>query len=389
MSRSGIRNNGNECFMNSSFQILASSPFIQEFMTRYKSDDTRIFAIINKFNLGKFKAVEIKEECTKIIREHSNSLDAKEKSILEHIINHSADIFIYIAFKDIINKLSEKKIQVINNSLFHSIGKELTTEINYEHLFNGDQHDPHEFICYLLDRLHKSKQSKVKISLPPNIDELDIYSKLYHTHFKARYENDYSYFVKNFYYYMLNCVECFKCKNKTYEVCPNESLCVSIPTIESQDNISLDDCLNDMFKVEIIDYKCEKCGNNEENRIEKKILSKPKTLIIKIKRYIQQNTFMGIRLVKNNKMVYYPDIININQHICGQKSCNYELYGIINHTGGLNGGHYYSFVKELDSITGKHKENWISCNDSRVNNITDQEAMTSQNAYILFYNLIQ
>ena len=55
----------------------------------------------------------------------------------------------------------------------------------------------------------------------------------------------------------------------------------------------------------------------------------------------------------------------------------YDLYGVINHYGSINSGHYTAIVKN------KQKE-WILCNDSSVYKIEEKRVMHS-NAYILFY----
>ena len=119
--------------------------------------------------------------------------------------------------------------------------------------------------------------------------------------------------------------------------------------------------------------------------MEKKILSKPKTLIIKLKRY--SNTQYGNRPVKISKMVYYPKYINMQKYYCGELEQNYKLYAIINHVGSINGGHYYSFIKNLKDDNKTFDDQWICCNDSQVSNISEEEAMSSENAYILFYTL--
>ena len=143
-----------------------------------------------------------------------------------------------------------------------------------------------------------------------------------------------------------------------------------------------------MFKVESIQYKCEKCNNYEDNIMEKKILTKSKTLVLKIKRYYT----LGNRIVKNNKNIKYPSILTMNPYIIGgieDTGLNYELYGIINHVGGLNSGHYYSFIKKYNESNNKFYKQWYCCNDSQVTEISNEEALTSENAYILFYNLIE
>lgn len=395
MSRCGIFNNGNECYINATIQCFAISPCIRDFIKRYNKDDEKLIEVINKFNLGKFKAQDIKIECDKILIEQANTLSIDEKKILSHLIKYSYDIFIYISLKEIIKKLNNNDSKHINNKAFVSIAQELTKGNSFEHLFNGEQNDPHELMAFLLDKLHNAKSSIVPIDIPQDIDSLDIYYKLYLTQFKARYENDYSYFVKNLYYYILNCIECSKCKYKSYNLSPNDILCVSIPELPDKNDVNnpttsnittIYDCLNEMFKIDDnITYKCDKCENKEGNLMEKKILSKPKTLIIKLKRY--SNSDFRTMPKKINTMVYYPEYINMQKYYCGDLPQNYKLYAIINHIGSINGGHYYSYIKNLKEDNKTFDDQWICCNDSRVNNISEEEAMTSNNAYILFYTL--
>ena len=392
MSLSGINNTGNICFINSTFQCMSNTPMFREFIKIYIKQDMRLIEVINKFNLGKFKAKEIKIECAKILLENehtdsiTDSITDSEKQILKHIIKHSFDIYIYISFKDVMKKLIEKKNKVINIDSFMSITEELSKDTGFEHLFSGEQNDPHEFMMYLFDKIHNSKVSQVKISNPENLSDLEIYSRLLFLDFKSRYENNYSYLVKNLYYYILNCIECSNCKNKSNSVCPNDILCLSIPDLPN--DITIYDCLNEMFKIDNINYVCEKCKNSEGNLIEKKLLSEPpSSLIIKLKRYAAINN--SNRITKINKMIAYPDILNIQKYFCGNNILKeYKLHGIINHTGSMNGGHYYSYVKNLKEDNKTFNEQWECCNDSRVSNISDEEAMSSQNAYILFYSIL-
>lgn len=383
ISHNGIRNTGNQCFINATLQCFASSPFILEFISRYKIKDDNIINFINKFNLGQFKAQDIKLECSKILLEQYDNLSVDEINILKQLIKHSFDIFIYISFKEMIKKINSNGNKIINNKAFLSIVDELSTGTGFEHLFSGEQNDPHEFMAYLLDKLHDAKSTSVTIEIPANIDELDIYSSLRLKDFKSRYENDYSYFVKNLYYYILNCIQCSKCKHKTHSIYPNNIICLSIPSIPV---VTLYDCLSDMFKIDNIDYKCEKCDNTEDNLKEQKLLSEPKTLIFKLIRYT--NIPNSNRFVKINKMIQYPKVLDMQNYFCGNDTLNkYKLYAIINHTGTMNSGHYYSYIKTLQDDNKTFNDQWICCNDEHVTFISEEEVMNSQNAYILFYTI--
>jgi len=60
----------------------------------------------------------------------------------------------------------------------------------------------------------------------------------------------------------------------------------------------------------------------------------------------------------------------------------YSLYGVVNHSGGLNSGHYtaYTRLKQKDGERG----NWYYISDSSFHQVTISEVLKSS-AYILFY----
>jgi len=56
----------------------------------------------------------------------------------------------------------------------------------------------------------------------------------------------------------------------------------------------------------------------------------------------------------------------------------YNLYGVVNHSGNVNFGHYTAYCKNWK--TGK----WYHFNDSSVSEISESEVV-SNSAYLLFY----
>jgi malate synthase len=57
----------------------------------------------------------------------------------------------------------------------------------------------------------------------------------------------------------------------------------------------------------------------------------------------------------------------------------YNLYAVSNHSGGMGGGHYWSYIKNIDN-------NWYKFNDNVVSTIT-KENVVSETAYCLFYTI--
>ncbi len=110
------------------------------------------------------------------------------------------------------------------------------------------------------------------------------------------------------------------------------------------------------------------------------IYKPPNYLIILLKRYNfeqnSKNTFSG---GKNNTYVAYPtDNLDIKEYIVGPEKDKaiYDLYGVIEHYGSLNSGHYTAICK--------NDGNWVSYNDSVINIINNP---VTKNAYVLFYKM--
>ena len=66
----------------------------------------------------------------------------------------------------------------------------------------------------------------------------------------------------------------------------------------------------------------------------------------------------------------------IDEQLCKDSEFNYELYGVINHIGSLEFGHYFTFIKKLNN------KKWIEYNDSVVKEI---DQLDCTNAYCLIY----
>ena len=59
----------------------------------------------------------------------------------------------------------------------------------------------------------------------------------------------------------------------------------------------------------------------------------------------------------------------------------YSLIATINHSGTLNRGHYWAFIKDL------HSSSWYSCNDKLIFNV-EERSLSNTSSYILFYRKV-
>ena len=164
----------------------------------------------------------------------------------------------------------------------------------------------------------------------------------------------------------------FKLLSKDIE---SQVISENLPFNEKEENYqSLKDCFDLFFAEENLEdpLYCHKCQGPEDFTKKYVINRMPYVLILSLKRFkFNQNSNFKLR-----QMITYPlkDL-----ELGGNK---YDLYGVINHYGNINSGHYTCIIKKRDKE--KNKDRWIMCDDSHVYEIEEKRVMNA-NAYILFY----
>ena len=147
---------------------------------------------------------------------------------------------------------------------------------------------------------------------------------------------------------------------------------------------TLKDCLELFIANENIQmddsWYCNVCKKLQKSKQKLQIYKPPYYLIILIKRYNLKhkygNTFSG---EKNNTFISYPiENFDITEYIVGpeKNKAKYDLYGVIEHFGTLNHGHYTAICKNAG--------NWVNYNDSTINFV---KSPVTKNAYVLFYKM--
>ena len=139
------------------------------------------------------------------------------------------------------------------------------------------------------------------------------------------------------------------------------------------------ECLDEYFKNEEMNEENnnqyyddnDKCYKNVY--MQQKIIHKPRILIIHLKRW-------NNNLRKNQRIIHFDlNTLNMDKYMENNKNVNYNLFGIINHSGNIFGGHYHSFIKNDNN-------KWYNYNDTNVNEIKETNIKTNKN-YVLFYRL--
>ena len=101
--------------------------------------------------------------------------------------------------------------------------------------------------------------------------------------------------------------------------------------------------------------------------------SLPQILIITLKRFSNSNR-------KTQIFVDFPfNDLDLSKYVVGynKETYKYDLYGVCNHSGGVLGGHYTSYIKSSNN-------SWYHFNDQSVDKIADSN-VKSPKAYCFFY----
>jgi hypothetical protein len=141
--------------------------------------------------------------------------------------------------------------------------------------------------------------------------------------------------------------------------------------------LNLDELLTNFNQIEKLskdnEWYCPKCKKLQLADKKMEIYSISDVVIIHLKR------FRNNRKIEN--LVEFPiEGLDLTKYLPKTKDKYiYDLFAVANHTGGLHGGHYYAYCKNV-----KDGE-WYEFNDSHVSKI-GKKKVCSDNAYVLFYN---
>lgn len=115
---------------------------------------------------------------------------------------------------------------------------------------------------------------------------------------------------------------------------------------------------------DVIDYKC-KCGDTDNKKKLNVLTMIPEILVIMSKKY-----------TVNGKIQIITDFPQSIDFMMSGKSVTYNAVAQIEHSGGLNGGHYWAVCKR--------KDGWYKFND---NSVSSSEFKPTNETYIVFYHI--
>ncbi|XP_063953429.1 ubiquitin carboxyl-terminal hydrolase 19-like isoform X1 [Lytechinus pictus] len=176
-------------------------------------------------------------------------------------------------------------------------------------------------------------------------------------------------------------------ESRTLDYNEDESVC-GVKSYEETE-ITLDQCLKLFTEPEKLSpeeaWYCPKCKQHREATKQMLLWRLPSTLIIQLKRFSFGNMLWRDKI---DKMVEYPVRgLDLSPYCHGTHSqpLIYDLYGVINHHGGILGGHYTSIARLASTADwSKNEHDWRLFDDSHVTTISEKNVVT-RSAYLLFY----
>ena len=402
---SGFQNIGNTCYMNSALQALfASTKLTQHFIKQQFKEQL-------KNNTIEKMEKEIRKKTNKpdneMIQLNQSDILKEIKSTLSHAYYITSNtwynenkVIIPETFKDTLGRL---------NRAFYGFG----------------QQDAQECVSFILDEIHENLKIKIgmdvlseKYTMPDKIIEFgQRYSdlknsisqsegetklKLQHIYYqyintylmeyiiysgidywKNYISNGYSIIRELFTGLSLTETKCNTCMHTSLAYEPYINLQIAIPL--SRDTVDLQDCLKEHTNMRTLiennKYQCLICKDLKEAHQKTSLFIIPEIIVIQLKRFTNDDNG---RTGKNTTNITFPlKNLNLKDYLytSNQHDTNYELYGVIQQHGSLNGGHYIALCK--NTIDNK----WYEFDDARVYKLSE-EKINNNSAYILFYKKV-
>ena len=236
--------------------------------------------------------------------------------------------------------------------------------------FQGyNQHDSHEFLMLFLNWLHEDLRREVP---PKNYDNTPD-----HTVAEISQKNangDGQSIVTSLFQGEHRCrVICDACFHESLIFEPFTIITLSLPP---KGGCTLEDLLQHYYEDSKVEYICPECRKTGTGTRKIDIWRVPPVIILHFNRFEYE-----VSARKKQNMISFPlEKLSFINHTAEEHKeiAVYNLIGVSNHFGTMNGGHYTSFCKSYAEKV------WYNFNDQNVTKLTTSKVNTSA-AYLLFY----
>lgn len=279
-------------------------------------------------------------------------------------------------WRNLINGMWESNC-IVSPLTFHKNIRKIAMTEGLLNFTGFNQNDTQEFLMLLIDSLHDALSREVDITISGKVkNDTDKMALEAMKTWKLHFNDSYSEIVALFYGQYVSTISSLEGEVLSRNYDPFCYLTVPIPQLDDSQNVSLLDCFNLFTQNETMDddNKYQHPKTKEYINVKRQFLfwSLPRVLIVCLKRFNNSR----------RKITAHIDIpienLDLSSFLRGYNTeANYNLIGISNHSGGVGGGHYYSYCKGENG-------NWYEFNDTNVNKINKENIITP-NAYVLFY----
>jgi ubiquitin C-terminal hydrolase len=254
--------------------------------------------------------------------------------------------------------------------------------IKNQEIFSGhSQNDIQEFLLFIIDCFHNALSREVEMEIVGTpTGPTDRLAIVCYDMMRNMYKKEYSEMLAIF--YGIHVSEIISATTKeTLSARPEPFSVLSLSIPEPVNNIipTLYDCFDLYCTPEDLTSKNGNAWYNEKTAQKEDVQrgisfwSLPEVLIIDLKRW------HGHKSKLNMKIEAPLNNADFSKYVKGyqQQSYKYDLYGVCNHSGGVQGGHYTAYIKNAN---GK----WYEFNDTFVNEIKEENVI-SPRSYCFFY----
>ncbi|OEU08808.1 cysteine proteinase [Fragilariopsis cylindrus CCMP1102] len=363
----GLKNYGNSCYVNSSLQQLFSIPLFIESISKNKEGHELVTTLSNLWM-------------------SMNPMGKTDEKTDEKTLGAA----------------SARDVKVVMDKLT-------------DRFKGAQQRDSHEFLGELIDRIHDelsgNEENDASSSVDSNIMSSTASANNDKKGKKLSQDEDVEPVDE---FFRWNVQVCLKCKSCGYSRSKEEMYrYLSIDIGDGNFNLrdpnfiqpKVDSCLKRFFSAEDREVNCEKCEEGKIATQTMKILSKPKVMLLHLKRFFMDerqitendnSTSTEIVLKKNKVPVELTTELSIDKLLANESietslpSNEYRLKSIVYHIGNTaNSGHYTTDALRKDINTGK--DQWVSYDDGvtvekSIEEVV-QQTKNQKTAYMLMYSV--
>lgn len=245
----------------------------------------------------------------------------------------------------------------------------------------GELHDAQEFLEFFLNSMHEELNRSLKTGDAKYIEDHEDDNELHAADaWKECLIYNASVIVDLFQGQYKSTIKCMKCQYKKIRYEPFIILTVPILNIE---DCTLDMCIKEFSKREILSndnsWVCCGCGYKGKYKKKLDIWKFPPVLIMSFKR-VESKQQGALKL---DGLVKFPiKDYDLSCHSIGPQRSKpvYKLFAIIDYHGSRDSGHYIARSKNF------RDQKWYTFDDEKVTQISDEEELVTNSAYVLFYH---